>query len=86
MEKVSKVLAMTLLKNVIFCVDNSSSSHADNRKNDFLLLREGDIFCINGSFGVPEKKFSINFSKANTKFCLRSHNIDDNSYLFVNEK
>ena len=27
-------------------------------------------FGINESFGVPGKKFSINFSEANTKFCL----------------
>ena len=41
---------------VTFGVDNSSSSHADNRKNKFLLLGEGDTFGINGSFGAPEKK------------------------------
>ena len=34
------------------------------------MLGEGDTFGINGSFGVPEKKFSINFSKVMTKFCL----------------
>ena len=41
---------------------------------------------INGSFGSPEKRFSINFSKANTKFCLILHYNADNSYLFVNGK
>ena len=30
------------------------------------MLGEGDTFGINGSFGAPEKKFSTNFSKANT--------------------
>ena len=35
-----------------------------------LVLGERDTFGINGSFGVPEKKISINFTKANTKFCL----------------
>ena len=44
-----------------------ASSHADNSKNDFLVLEKGPTFGINGSFGSPEKKFSINFSKANTK-------------------
>ena len=34
----------------------------------------------------PEKKFSINFTKANTKFCLSLHYNADNSYLFVNGK
>ena len=52
----------------------------------FLILNEGDTFGINGSFGVPEKKFSINFSDANTKFCLSLHYNANNSYLFVNGK
>ena len=41
---------------IIFGVYNSSSSHADNLKNNFLVLGEGDTFGINGSFGAPEKK------------------------------
>ena len=71
---------------IIFGVDNNSSSHADNLKNNFLVLGEGDSFGINGSFGAPEKKFSINFSKANTKVCLSWHYDADNSYLFVKRK
>ena len=35
------------------CLDKSSSYHANNRKNDFLVLDEGDTFGINGSFGAP---------------------------------
>ena len=30
--------------------------------------------------------FSINFSKANTKFCLSLHHNADKNYLFVNGK
>ena len=56
---------------VIFGVDSSSSSHADNRKNNFLLLGEG-------SFGSSEKKFSINFinyhANVNEKFDVRNCN------------
>ena len=55
-------------KVVIFGVDNSSSSHADDCKNNFLMLGESSTFGINGNFGSPEKKFSTNFSKANTNF------------------
>ena len=33
-----------------------------------------------------KKKCSINFSKANTKFCLSLHYTAGNSYLFVNGK
>ena len=47
-------------------VDNSSSSHANNRRNNILVVGEGPTCSINRSFGSPEKKFSINFSKANT--------------------
>ena len=71
---------------IIFGVDNSSSSHSDNRKNNFLILGEGPAYGINGSFGSPEKKFDINFSKVNTKFCLSLHYNVGNSYLFVNVK
>ena len=36
---------------IIVGVDNSSSSHVDNRNNNFLVLDEGPIFGINGRFG-----------------------------------
>ena len=71
---------------IIFGVDNSSSSHTDNLKNDFLILDERDTFGINGSFGAPEKKFDINFSKGKTKFRLSLHYDNDSSYLFANGK
>ena len=50
------------------------------------MLAEGLTYGINGSFGSPEKKFSINFTKAITKFCLSLHYNADDSYLFVNGK
>ena len=71
---------------IIFGVDNSSSSHADNRRNNFLVLVEDPTFGINGSFCSPNKDFSINFRNANTKFCFSLHYNADNSYLFVTEK
>ena len=71
---------------IIFGVDNSSSSHVDNRKNNFLMLGLGPTFRINGSFGLSEKKISINFTGATTKFCSSLHYNADNSYLFVNGK
>ena len=71
---------------MIFGVDNNSSSHADNHINNFLVLGEGATCGINGSFGLPQKKFSITFSKANTKFWLILHYNGGNSYLFVNGK
>ena len=70
---------------IIFDVNNSSSSHSDNRKNNF-LTGEDPTFEVNGKFGSPEKKISINFIKANTKFSLSLHYNADNSYLFANSK
>ena len=71
---------------IIFGVNNSSSPHVDNLKNNFLILGLGPTFGISESFGSPEKKFSINSTKVNTKFCLSLHYNGDNSYLFVNGK
>ena len=41
---------------VSFGNDNSSSSHTDNPKNNFLVLSEGDTLSINKKLGAPEKK------------------------------
>ena len=70
----------------IFGVDNSSSSHVDKCKNNFLISGLGLTFRINGSFGSLKKIFIINFAKASTNFCLSLHDNVDNSYLFVNGK
>ena len=40
---------------VIFGVDNSSSSHIDNPKNNFLALGEEPTRGINGSVGTAEQ-------------------------------
>ena len=40
---------------VILGVDNTSSSHIDNPKNDFFVLGEGLTQGINGSVGAAEK-------------------------------
>ena len=73
-------------RNVItFGVDNSASSHADNLKNNFLILGLGPTFEINESFRSPEKKFTIKFTKGNTKF-LSLHFNNDDSFLFINGK
>ena len=74
---------------IIFGVDDGSSSHSDNRKNNLspkIILGDSPTYGINGSFGSPEKKFSINLTEANTKFCLSLHYNADNIYLFVNGK
>ena len=41
----------------IFGIDNCSSSHADNCRNDFLILGEGPTFGINGSFVLKKVQY-----------------------------
>ena len=65
---------------IISGVDNSSSSHSDNHKNNFLILGKSPTFGINESFGAPEKTFDVNFNKAKPKFCLSLHYNGRNSY------
>ena len=63
---------------VIFGVDNTSWSHADNCKNNFLLLSDSPTYDDNDVLGQQRKKFSINFSKAETEFSLILHYNGDN--------
>ena len=49
------------------------------------MLGEGDTFVINGNFDVPEKMFSISFTKAKQNLWFNLHYNGDNSYLFDNE-
>ena len=51
-----------------------------------MVVDLGPTYWINRSFGEPEKKFSLNFIKANTKFCLGLHYNDHESCLFVSGK
>ena len=55
---------------VIFGFGDNSLSHADNCKNTFLVLGEGLTDGINGNLDSVEKKFIINFSKADKKVLL----------------
>ena len=50
-------------RNSYFDIDNSSSYHTNNRKNNFLVSREIPTYGVNESFGSPEKTFSTNVSK-----------------------
>ena len=50
------------------------------------MLREGPTFAINGSFGSPQKSFSVNFTNVHAKVCMNLHYNIDNSYLLVNRR
>ena len=46
------------VRNVIILeVDNNSSSHTDNLKNNFLILGEGDTFDVKEISSAREKKY-----------------------------
>ena len=70
---------------LILGVDNSISYDIDHRKKKVLVFSEGPAGGINDRTGSAEKKFSINFSRAKTKFCLSLHYNGDESYLYVNK-
>ena len=55
------------------------------KKKIFSESGDGPIWVINDFFGSPEKQISINFSKANTIFCVSLQYIADESYLHVNK-
>ena len=69
---------------IIFGVDMSSSVHVDNKKKDILILDEGPTQELDNTTLIAEKKYSINFTEYNKKFCLCLHCNGANSYLFVN--
>ena len=81
MKQVHGVLVMTQNSRnvVIFGVDNSLSSHIDNRKNNYLVLGERPTDDISGSVGTAEKKFSLNFSK--DKISLLHYNVDSSFFI-----
>ena len=62
----------------------SSSVHIDNKKKDILILGEGPTQGLDDTTLTAEKKYSINFTEHNKKFCLSLHYKGANSYLFVN--
>ena len=62
----------------------SFSVHADSKKKDTIVLGEDPTHGLDGTSLTAEKKYLINFTKNNKKFCLRLYYNEVNSYLFVN--
>ena len=62
----------------------SSSVHANNKKNNILVLCKDFTQGLNNTTIYAEKLFSINFTENNKKFCLSLHYNGAKSYLFVN--
>ena len=53
---------------IFFGADLSSSSHANNKKNNFLVLDKDFVQEINGTMIYAEKLYSINFTKKMKNF------------------
>ena len=62
----------------------SSSVTVDYKKKDILILGEGPTQGLDGTTLTTQKKYSINFTQNNKRFCLSLHYNEANSYLFVN--
>ena len=71
---------------IISAVDINLSIHVDNKGKDFLILQKGPTQGLGEHSLTAEKKYSINFSKDNIRFCLSLHYNGANSYLFINGK
>ena len=63
----------------------SSSVHADDKKNDILILVEAPTQELDGTKLPAEKEYSKNFTVTRKKFCLSLYYNGANSYLFVND-
>ena len=69
---------------IIFGADLSSSLHANNQKNNILVLGKDFVQGINGTTIYAEKSYKINFTEKNKKFCLSLHYNGANRYIFIN--
>ena len=67
---------------IVFGVDMSSSANIDNI---ILILGNGPSPGLEHTL-IAEKRYSINFTELNKKFCLNLHYNGANGYLFVNGK
>ena len=73
-------------KNVVIVgVDNSSSTHADNRKKDIIILGEGSTDKLDDTTKTTEAEYSVNITKSEKKIYLSLRYNEVNSFLFSND-
>ena len=70
---------------IIFGVDISSNLHVDSKKKYILVLSESPTQGLDDTVLTAEKKYSINFTEHNKKFCLSLHYNGEDSHLLVND-
>ena len=69
---------------IIFGVSMSLYAKIDNKKKDTLILGKRPTQGLGQHSLSAEKMYLINFTKANTKFCLSLHYNWAKQFLFVN--
>ena len=67
---------------VVFGVDNTSSSHTDDRTFYYKVKDQLMIILITL---VQHKKINIHFTTGNKKFCLSLHYNGNENYLYVSK-
>ena len=69
---------------IIFGVHMSSSTHANNKNKDILILGKRQKQGLDNTTLTAEAEYFINFSRSKRKFCLSLHYNGSHSFLFVN--
>ena len=62
----------------------SSSTHANNKNKDILILGKRQKQGLDNTTLTAEAEYFINFSRSKRKFCLSLHYNGSHSFLFVN--
>ena len=83
MEKVSEVLMIALLEMLLFLGLIIIHDLMQTIKKISFNFKRRNNFGVNRRFGSPEENFSLNFSRAKTRFSLSQHDNADNSHFFV---
>ena len=65
-------------------MDNSPSSHADNKKKDILILGKCTTDGFDYTTVAAEKVYSADITELCKKICLSLHDNGFNSHLFAN--
>ena len=71
---------------LIFGVQESSLTHANNKANNIFVMGDGFVQDINDTTLYAEKIYSQNFTQPNKTFVLSLHYDNNDSYLFINGK
>ena len=69
---------------IMFGADLTNSLHANNKKNNILVLGKDFTQGVNGTTIYAEQLYKINFTEYNKKFSLSLHYNGANIYLFLN--